>query len=145
MKQAWCVLIAAGVVFALGAGTDAVKKEQKKLQGVWKVVEMSGGDKRDAEKDKSIRVKFKGNKLTIKMGDKFLGTATYTVDPTKSPATMDVTIEKDGKQETILAIYEVKGNTMRFCHHDGEAAGTSRPKTFEATPTTVLTVLKRKK
>jgi uncharacterized protein (TIGR03067 family) len=143
MKQAWCVLIAAGVVFALGADTDAVKREQKKLQGVWAVTEIT--DKSDAEKDKTMRVEFKGNKLTIKRGDKFLGTATYTVDPTKSPATMDLTIEKDGKQETILAIYELKGDTMRFCHHDGKAAGTSRPKTFEATPTTVLAVLKRQK
>ena len=76
----------------------------------------------------------------MKNGDD-VQTGTYKLDPSKTPNWIDVTIGGG----TYLAIYELKGDTLRICHRK---AGGDRPTEFvseAASPNTVLSILKRQK
>ena len=85
-------------------------------------------------------IEFKGEAITITIKDKAAVKGTFTVDPEKSPATMSISYEKDGKAITIPAIYELKGDDLKLCHPNSE--GGDRPSAFEASATTGLMTLK---
>ena len=65
------------------------------------------------------------------------------IDPSKSPATLDVSIEHDGNKITVQALYEVKGDVLRICHAVDLSA--ARPDAIAATANTALVTLKREK
>jgi uncharacterized protein (TIGR03067 family) len=135
-----CVLLIAAVVAFPPAG-DAVKDAQAKLKGTWNSTEVvKGGEK----SDKSLTLKFDGDKVTVAIGGEDEISAKYTVDPSKSPATLDVTIEHDGQTITAEALYELKGDVLRLCHAVDVLGGT-RPTAIEATATTSVVTLKRSK
>jgi uncharacterized protein (TIGR03067 family) len=138
MQQTWLVAVVAGAFLAVGG--DTAKPDKEKLQGVWVTTEItSGGKKADLE----VRMEFKGDKVTMTRKGQPGISGTYTIDPDKSPATMDITLEKEGKKQAIPAIYELKGDELKLCHPFGE--GGARPTTFEASTKTVLATLKRQK
>jgi uncharacterized protein (TIGR03067 family) len=140
MQAIWLVVVAAGSVVAAGDKNETEKGARQKLQGVWKLTELIEGGKKMPTKDATIE--FKGDQLFLTFGgEKQKGT--YTINPTKTPAWLDVTIERDGKRQTTKGIYEVKRDQMRFCHPNGETG--ERPTAFEATPQTVIAVLKKQK
>ena len=142
MQQMCLIVIAVGTLIATCG--DAVKREREKLQGVWAVTKlMEAGKKAPDEKAKSIRIEFKGAATTISIKDKAVAKGTYTVDPEKSPATMDITFEKEGKTVTIPAIYEIQGDDLKLCHPYGE--GGTRPNAIEATANSIHITLKRQK
>ena len=144
MQQICLILIGAGTLFATGGDGDAVKREKRKLQGVWSVTELTeAGEKAPAEKAQSLCLEFKGEAITITIKGKAAVKGTFTVDPEKSPATMNISFEKDGKTVTIPAIYELKGDDFKLCHPQSESG--TKPSAIEATSNTVLMTLKRKK
>jgi uncharacterized protein (TIGR03067 family) len=143
MQQICLILIAAGIFCAMGGG-DAVKREKEKLQGAWTVTELREADKKAPdEKAHSLRIEFKGEAIMITIKDNVVVKGTFAVDPDKSPATMNINFEKDGKAITIPAIYELKGDDLKVCHTHGES--TARPSVIESSGNTVLITLKRKK
>jgi uncharacterized protein (TIGR03067 family) len=118
-------------------------REQEKLQGTWGFTELTEGGRKGQEKDIELKLVFKGNTVTFTGKGKSLQ-GTYVVDPGQKPRTMDITYEKDGEKLTVPMIYELEGDTLKFCHFEGSSQK-GRPKELVASEKTVLAVLKREK
>ncbi|HJZ91193.1 MAG TPA: TIGR03067 domain-containing protein [Gemmataceae bacterium] len=109
----------AAVTLVLGADApaDAVKTETAQLEGEWTMV--SG--KRDGQKlpddfVKSGKRVAKDGVSTVTFGDPLFMKARLTIDPGKKPKTIDYeVIDGQGKGKTVLGIYEIDGNTVKFC------------------------------
>jgi uncharacterized protein (TIGR03067 family) len=139
MKPTCILLIAAAIVFP-PAG-DAVKDAKAKLKGGWTSTEIvKGGDKSDM----TVNLKFDGDKVKVAIGGEDPIEAEYAIDPSKTPATLDVSLEHDGNKITVKALYEVKGDVLRICH-SVEVAGGERPTAIESTANTTVVTLKREK
>ena len=115
------------------------------MQGEWSMVSGSAdGFEIPAEMRPTARRICKGNETTVTFGTQLIMQATFTVDPTKKPKAIDYQAT-DGptKGETHLGIYEMEGDTIRYCFAapDGE-----RPADFTSKPgeRRTLSVWKRK-
>ena len=126
------------VAASASAGDDA-KNEMKKLEGTWVVQSFSEKGKVNEEM-KGTEITFAGDTITMKpkKGDE-QKKATYKIDPTKKPKTMDIHVE--GKKEVGRMIYELEGDTLRVCHGVKES---ERPTAFTDEKVVIIT-LKRKK
>jgi uncharacterized protein (TIGR03067 family) len=127
------------IVVAVLAGTiaaqesDESKADRAKMQGEWSMV--SGSADGFAIPDEMLptakRV-CKGNETTVTFGTQLIMQATFTIDPTKKPKTIDYQAT-DGptKGKTHLGIYEIDGDTVKYCFAapDGE-----RPADFTSKP-----------
>ena len=133
------MLIAALVAIPAAAG-DAAKQAKDKLKGAWQSTKIVNAGKKV---DRQGRVEFDGDQVKMTPMGKGTMVGKYAIDPSKSPATMDITIDKEGVMLMIPAIYELKGDELRICHAQGE--GGVRPTAFEATEKTALATLKRDK
>jgi uncharacterized protein (TIGR03067 family) len=67
---------------------------------------------------------------------------TYTLDPKKIPKRIDFTYDGEIGKETMLGIYELKGDELKICVADD---ATTRPKKCERTPGCIFLILKRVK
>ncbi|QJW95320.1 TIGR03067 domain-containing protein [Frigoriglobus tundricola] len=95
------VLALAG--WAVGAADDP-KDAAKKLEGVYEVLDVTIGGKPDPKKDGIKGVEIKNGEFVIKL-DKRNDPAKFTLDPTQSPAHID--ISPDGTNK-VPGIYQVK-------------------------------------
>jgi uncharacterized protein (TIGR03067 family) len=119
-------------VIGLVHGGDSVQP----LQGTWEVVELTAyGMKVDPKEFAGTKFVFEKDKLTILPGkekiEQFLKlTFTVKVNPKKKPAEVDL-VALDGKHKGVVSpgIYEVKGDTLRWCQPDG-AETKARPTDF---------------
>ena len=114
---------------ALGQDGDAVKKELGKLQGEWTMVSgvADGYAMPDQMLSASKRV-CKGDEVSTTIGGQVVMKAKITIDPTKSPKTIDYQVT-DGptKGKKHLGIYEIDGDTFKSCFG---APGAERPGDF---------------
>ena len=129
-------LIAAGIVasaFASGSAQKA-KDDSEKLQGTWVLTELIVGGFTIPEKEiKGTQFVFAGNKLTIVPAmpdaaavDKHA--FTFKLDPSQTPAAVDLTaVDGDAKGTVSPGIYELKGDTLRWCQSD-DKKNTVRPR-----------------
>jgi len=134
------------VGLALTVAAPSVKEPPKKdppsLVGSWEIESVVKGGKAGDENDKGSLDFTADGKATLKERGREMP-ATYTSDPKKSPAELDLTIDGGGMQVTMKGIWKIEKDTMTLClSFMGE-----RPKTFEAPdmPMTVLLTLKRVK
>jgi uncharacterized protein (TIGR03067 family) len=102
---------------------DPAYDVERKLQGTWILV--SGRWQ--------CQLFFAGHHFAVRFqnGDVYLGV--YTVDPTRSPAAMDMTVEEGPDQYrglTALCLYELDGDTLRWCAN--EPGSTARHPRFPA-------------
>ena len=123
-----------GIAAALRAdGTDAAKADVEKMQGEWSMVSGSAdGQAMPAEMLAQARRVCKDNETTVTIGPQLILKASFTVDPSKTPKTIDYKVS-DGptKGKTHLGIYEFDGETIRFCF---AAPDFVRPATFTTAP-----------
>jgi uncharacterized protein (TIGR03067 family) len=142
MRLLSVVVVTVGLVVAAGASAqDAAKDEQKRLEGTWVVQSFTKAGK-PADEMKGTELTFAGDTVTLRMkkdGEQKEMKAKYQIDPTKKPRTMDV--QAEGKKDKMRGIYELKGDTLRFCHGVKED---ERPTAFTDEGVVVVT-LKRKK
>lgn len=136
MKQPWlvCVLVLSAFVPAgrcEGPGGDT--DDGKAIQGTWlsDSAVMAGKEFPEAVV-KSLRLVLADGKYTVNKVDE----GTVKLDPTKKPKAMDIVCSKGpNKGKTILAIYEMKGDTLRVCY---DLSGKGRPEEFKSKPDTQL-------
>lgn len=128
------------------AEDDAVKKEMAKLDGTWQMVSgQASGFPLPEEKAKTGKRVAKDGETTITFGDQPYFKAKYTIDPSKKPKTIDYMMtEGPTKGKTHLGIYELDGDTVKFCF---AAPGKDRPTDFTAKEGSerTLSVWKREK
>ena len=134
MRLSPLALLGAVVFAAAGAVADDkpdAEKEMKKFQGTWTFESSeAGGQKMPADEMKKLVLTFEGAKHTVKNGDQVLQTGTQTLDPSKSPKAIDVTItEGPSKGSVMLGIYEFDGDTLKVCFDFG---GKNRPTEFKS-------------
>jgi uncharacterized protein (TIGR03067 family) len=128
------VAVALTVVLRLvptGDAQDAVKKEMSRLEGSWSMV--SGkADGREMPKEllKTGKRVARGGETAIEVGGRVLFKARFRIDPAKKPRAIDYTMtEGPTKGKTQLGIYELDGDTVKFCF---AAPGKERPTEFTA-------------
>jgi len=121
-----------GFILALAISASAddkkdVPKELAPFQGKWKVVEVSfGGEPLPKDKLEGLGLTFESKKMTtLENGREKTGT--YSVDPKKNPATIDMI---GPKGEVGRGIYKFsKDGKLTICFKKGEEA--TRPKDFD--------------
>lgn len=121
------------------------KEDSKMLEGTWLPVEAElGGQKFPDEVRNTIKLVVKDEKYEVTVG-KAVDRGTVKLNPSAKPKEMDVTgTEGPNKGKTILAIYEVTGDTLRVCY---DLEGKKRPTDFKTTKDTkhFLVTYKREK
>jgi uncharacterized protein (TIGR03067 family) len=133
------------LVSAAGA-PDADKKETAQIEGEWSMVsgEANGASMPEAMVKTGKRVA-KDGETSITFGGRVYLKAKYRLDPGKKPKAIDYTMtEGPTKGKTHLGIYELNGDTVRFCF---AAPGKDRPTEFTASEGSqrTLSVWKRDK
>ena len=129
-----------------GPKTDPVA-EAKKLEGSYTVVEVIIDGKPDKKGDEVKSVTIKDGTITIsaKRDEK----ASFTVDPSKTPAEIDI-IPPGGDEDKVLGIYQTKetekGFELTIAFAKGGIGKAVRPKDFkgEGDEVAVLKLLRKK-
>jgi uncharacterized protein (TIGR03067 family) len=122
---------------------DAAKQELEKFQGTWTFVSVEHDGKPSPKGDEPQTITFQGDKFTVKVGDKVVQAGTQKLDPGKKPKAVDAAItEGEGKDTTMLGIYEFEGDTLKACF---DMKGKKRPTEFKTTPDSghFLAIIKR--
>jgi uncharacterized protein (TIGR03067 family) len=146
-----CVLIAGRA----RADDEATRKELALLQGTWVIVGKEYGGKKATEEEVAnlaAEVKPTVDGTKIKWSEKLekkenASEATFKIDPKARPKTLDVTYTGGRfKGDTVLAIYEIDGDTLKVCYATTED-GKPRPTEFagKADGKAVLMTYKRAK
>jgi uncharacterized protein (TIGR03067 family) len=141
------VPVMAVFVFVGASGAeDAVKKEMALLEGEWSMVSgEANGLSMPKETVESGKRVAKDGVTTITISGQIYLKAKFSIDPTKKPRAIDYTMtEGPTKGKTHLGIYELDGDTVKFCF---AAPGKDRPTDFTAKEGSerTLSVWKREK
>src|SRR5262249_11006433 len=143
-----CLLAAGALLVAAPDGKEgAAKDELKKLEGSWTIVSSEvDGVKSDPADLKGTAVAFKGDKMGTLYKGRALSEPRVKVARTWGPKALDQT-PADGpmKGQSVPAIYELDGDTLKICWDFSEKR--QRPKEFTAMKGSpcVLMVYKREK
>jgi len=141
MKQL-LMAVAAGLLVA-GAGGARDDAAAKSIDGTYKVVSATFGGKAKEDAD-NVSFVFKAGTVSVREGGKAKDEAAkYTLDPSKTPAHIDITPKND---KMVLGIYQTKATkeglelTIAFAKGDG----VERPTDFkgDAPNVVVLKLLK---
>jgi uncharacterized protein (TIGR03067 family) len=110
--------------------------ELKKLQGTWDVVKavLDGRDDTKKLKDDGAHAVIKKNELTFVEKQTSKESMSFTLDPKKKPARMDLTAQP----ETLKAIYKLEKDVLTIAFNEGKEP----PKAFDKSD--CLLVLKRR-
>ena len=131
--------------FALAADDAAAQKDLAQLAGEWQMVSgVADGFSIPDEMARNFKRACKDGEVTVTNGPQLVMRAKITVDPTKTPKTIDFQIiDGPTKGKTQLGIYELKDDQLKSCFGAPDAA---RPTDFASKPgdAWTLTVWKRK-
>lgn len=124
-------LLAAALVAADDKPKADAKKELEPFQGTWTIVSIErDGEKVPEDEVKEIRLVVKGDERLVLAGDEVRSKATFTVDASKKPPTMDVKVtEGPLAGKTVKGIYELKDGDLKICL---ALEGDKRPDDFTA-------------
>jgi uncharacterized protein (TIGR03067 family) len=139
MQARWAIVAILGLVGAGAAAPDepkksAVEEELARFQGTWQLISAETDGKAMSEESvRSIQVSIKGNKHTVRFGDKVVvHDVSFEIDPSQSPRTVTDTLnEGPDKGKQILGIYKLEGDTLTSCT---APIGKDRPTEFTAKP-----------
>jgi uncharacterized protein (TIGR03067 family) len=135
--------LAAALLAAADEPAKDVKKEMDLLQGEWTMVSIERNGKKQSDGEVKATLTIKGEEWLVTASSK----ATFQIDPTKSPKTMDITFNAEGGGRGVVArgIYKLEDDVLTLCRT--QLGGTrERPQEFKATEQgAVLVVWKRVK
>jgi uncharacterized protein (TIGR03067 family) len=126
---------------------DDPKKDAEALKGNWTAASIKhAGQALPADQAKTFKLTFDAKTYTNKVGDEFLEEGGFTIDPSKTPKTMDFDIKKgpdEGKKQ--LAIYQLDGDKLTIVA--AFPGATERPKSLkpEASAEVIEAVFERTK
>lgn len=125
------ILLGAFLLGSAPGEQDAVQNEMTQLEGEWSMVSgEADGFPMPAESVRGGKRAAKDGVTTITMGGQLYFKAKFTIDPAKKPKTIDYAMtEGPTKGQTHLGIYELDGDTVKFCF---AAPGKDRPSDFTA-------------
>jgi RNA polymerase sigma factor (sigma-70 family) len=109
---------------------EAVMRELERLRGTWVAVLAEEQDVRVPDEEirrEKLSLVITADEFIVKTaGQEARLHGTLKIDPTQQPSTMDwsVTGSKDGRAMEAKGIYELKGDTLKFCY------GKERPEAF---------------
>jgi uncharacterized protein (TIGR03067 family) len=137
MKLNFVFALAAGAlaIGLLSGGVAAAQPSQKDItamQGVWTVESLTlEGHTVSSEQLKNWRrIVEPNNHVTWKNGTETIMELDIKFDPSQKPMTLDSTIAtRDGKEQTLLAIYELNDDELRVCF---ASLGKPRPTEFSS-------------
>ena len=141
---AMTILFAALGVAIAGGDSDAVKKDMKLLAGVWEMQSFeTNGNPIPAEKIKAITLTIKDNRYLVDLGEQKIELS-FTIDPTKKPKTIDLTMTMGDDKAVTQGIYDLTADTFKICRT--LEAGKDRPTAFgtKEGSGTALAIYKRK-
>jgi uncharacterized protein (TIGR03067 family) len=124
------------VVSLLLVAPDANVGEDDAIQGTWLplTAELAGQEFPDDVR-KTIKLTIMGAKYTVSVG-KQIDQGTTKLNTSVDPKHIDITgADGPNKGKTILAIYELNGDTLRVCY---DLSGKNRPTEFKTKPGTQL-------
>jgi uncharacterized protein (TIGR03067 family) len=116
----------------LGFTQDKPNEDQKKIQGVWRVIEQ-----KPAPMDEIVLelVVINNNKLVFhyKLGERFtkrtnIVETEFKLNPTSSPKEIDFTNTEGAIKKPYLGLYDINGAILRICYRRPES---TRPKDFK--------------
>lgn len=131
MRYSLLMLMLAPIALAAGSQSDPdVKKELDKFQGSWQALSVVNIDGKPGSEDQiqHMRLVVKGNTFTLQDKNTTLR-GTFSIDPTRVPKTIDVTLEGANPEDRLVGIYRLDGDLRRSCF---AMPGKSRPKEFPA-------------
>jgi uncharacterized protein (TIGR03067 family) len=146
LVQIAVVLVTVGLLAGADNAADAVQKETAQLEGEWSMV--SGerdGQALPEDIVKGAKRVAKGGETTVTIGGEVFLKAKFTIDPARKPKTIDYALtDGPNKGKTQLGIYELDGDTVKFCF---AAPGKERPTDFTTKEESArtLSVWKREK
>ena len=133
-RNALLIGFVAFVISQARAGdAEAAKKDLAQLQGEWSMVSGSadGQPMPDAIRNQMKRIGT-GDEVTVLMARQIYIKAKITVDPSKTPKTIDYQMTGGfTKGKTQLGIYELDGDTFKSCFGK---PGAERPTDFTTKP-----------
>jgi uncharacterized protein (TIGR03067 family) len=110
------LLMAVGLPLLLVVRADEVPKGLEKFQGNWKLVGLAVEGKEIVPPPSNGKLVVKREKFTYTTGGGRDVNGTYAADTTPNPPTLDIAFtDGEGKGTTRLAVYEVKGATLKIC------------------------------
>ncbi len=124
------VMLAAFLTAGDAPRQRAAEQDRENLQGVWKVVSVSGFKKEDVRKDfRNLRMIVRGDTITAHYGDR-TAEGTYHLQANRNPPRIDVTLTR-GPQEVqgkvFKGIYLLEDNTLKVVYRN---PGGDRPTEF---------------
>ena len=141
MRRMTSLVFVLAIPVALCAdNTNDITKELKALEGKWKAVSMETGGKafpKESIPDFTFTVAASGKAISKSAQEEY--EATITVDPKKSPRTIDNLHEsgaQKGKKQ--YGVYKLEGDKWTVCMTAPGAAEGDRPKDFKTKGTAVV-------
>src|SRR5438270_1328828 len=135
------LLVGLALAVAAPGPKEAPKKDGPTLAGDWVVQTVVKGGRPSPEEDSALTFTADGKAVLKERGKTIDGT--YTSDPKKDPAEVDITLEAGGMRVTLSGIFKFDKETLTICM----TFMGDRPKAFESPEgaMTVLLTLKRAK
>jgi uncharacterized protein (TIGR03067 family) len=141
MLRSLFVAFVVALSFSSAVRSDDAKDD--KLDGTWLPTSAElGGQPFPEEVRKTIKLVIKDDKYTVTVGTQ-ADQGTVKRMPSATPKALDITgTEGPNKGKTILAIYELKGDTLRVCY---DLSGKKRPTEFKTESGTQLFLVEYKR
>jgi uncharacterized protein (TIGR03067 family) len=116
---------------------------RRELTGTWQSVSYALDGKKASDDDmKKIQLVFDAEGKTTALNDgKVFLASTTKIDPTTSPATIDIIFTGGESKGTALGIYKIEDGVLTICR---SAAGKPRPAEFASNPGSGLTLMSYK-
>jgi uncharacterized protein (TIGR03067 family) len=125
----YSLIVGLAIVVAAPAAKDPPKKEPPSIIGEWAGESGVRGGKPDNPPPGTSITFTKDGKVIMKEGGEGRAEeATYKADSKKDLAEIDITPPAREKEQTLLGIYKIEGDTLTLCF----SMGGERPKAFEA-------------